>query len=40
MQTNSVGIIDSDYCGDNDTIKFPYINMSKETQFIEKGTRI
>ncbi len=40
MQVNSVGIIDQDYCWDNDTIKFPYINMSKETQTIEAGTRI
>jgi dUTP pyrophosphatase len=40
MQANGVWIIDSDYCGDTDTIKFGYINMSKETQFIEKGTRI
>lgn len=40
MQVNGVGIIDSDYCGDTDTIKFAYINMSKETQVIEKWTRI
>ncbi|MFK7780692.1 MAG: hypothetical protein QM490_06345 [Candidatus Gracilibacteria bacterium] len=40
MQTNSVGIIDPDYCGDNDTIKFPYINMSGKKQVIEAGTRI
>lgn len=40
MQVNSVGIIDQDYCWDNDTIKFPYINMSKETQTLEAGTRI
>jgi len=40
MQTNSVGIIDIDYAGDNDTIKFPYINMRKEPVTIEKGERI
>ena len=40
MQTNSVGIIDCDYCGDNDTIKFPFINMRKEPITIEAGTRI
>ncbi|MCP4523150.1 MAG: dUTP diphosphatase [Candidatus Gracilibacteria bacterium] len=40
MQVNSVGIIDQDYCGDEDTTKFAYINMSKEVQVIEKGTRI
>lgn len=40
MQVNSVWIIDRDYCGDNDTIKFPYINMRKEAVTIEAGTRI
>lgn len=40
MQTNSVGIIDQDYCGENDTIKFPFINMRKEPVTIEAGTRI
>ena len=40
MQVNSVWIIDQDYCWDDDTIKFAYINMSKEIQTIEKWTRI
>lgn len=40
IQTNSVGIIDQDYCGDNDTIKFPYLNMKNEEVIIEAGTRI
>ena len=40
IQTNSVGIVDQDYCGDNDTIKFPYLNMSWKKQFIEAWTRI
>ena len=40
MQTNSVGIIDQDYCGDSDTIKFPFINMRKEPVTIEQGDRI
>jgi len=40
MQTNWVWIIDQDYCWNNDTIKFPYINMSWKTQVIEKWTRI
>ncbi len=40
IQVNSVGIIDQDYCGDNDTIKFPFMNMTKEIQVIEAGTRI
>jgi len=38
--SNSVGVVDNDYCGDNDTIRFSYINMSGKTQIIEKGTRI
>lgn len=40
MQVNSVWIIDQDYCGDEDTIKFAYMNMSKEVQTIQAGTRI
>lgn len=40
MQVNSVGIIDQDYCGDSDTIKFPYINMKNEPITIEKWERI
>lgn len=40
IQVNSIGIIDSDYSWDNDTIKFAYMNLSKEVQKIENGTRI
>lgn len=40
MQVNSVGIIDQDYCWDNDTLKFPYMNMTKEKVVIEAETRI
>jgi dUTP pyrophosphatase len=40
MQVNSVGIIDQDYCGDEDTIKFAYMNMRKEEVRINKGERI
>lgn len=40
MQVNSVWIIDQDYCGDTDTIKFAYMNMSQEIQTIEAWTRI
>lgn len=40
MQVNSIGIVDQDYCGDTDTIKFPYINMKKESVTITKGERI
>ena len=37
---NSVGILDNDYCGDEDTAKFMYLNMTKETVQIEKWDRI
>lgn len=40
IQVNSVWIIDADYSWDNDTIKFPYMNMSWQRQIIEDGTRI
>jgi dUTP pyrophosphatase len=40
MQVNSIGIIDQDYCGDADTVKFAYINMRKEEVVIKKGERI
>lgn len=40
MQVNSIGIIDQDYCGDADTVKFAYINMLKEVVNIKKGERI
>lgn len=40
VQVNSVWVIDNDYCWDNDTIKFPYLNLSKERVVIEAGTKI
>lgn len=40
MQVNGVGIIDQDYCWEEDSIKFGYINMSQKVQHIEKWTRI
>ncbi len=40
VQVNSVWIIDQDYCWDNDTIKFAYMNVSWTDQFIEAWTRI
>ena len=40
MQVNSIGIVDQDYCGDTDSIKFPYMNMRKEEVIIKKGERI
>lgn len=40
MQVNSIGIIDQDYCGDADSVKFAYMNMKKEEVTIKKGERI
>ncbi len=40
IQTNSVGLIDWDYCWDDDTIKFPYFNISNKDAIIKIGDRI
>lgn len=40
IQVNSGGVIDHDYCGDGDTIKFPFLNLRDEPVTVEKGTRI
>lgn len=37
---NSVWVIDNDYCGNDDTLKFQYLNLTKEKVIIEKWTRI
>lgn len=39
-QTNSVWVIDNDYCWDNDTIKFPYLNNTWEEVTISPWERI
>ena len=39
-QTNSVWVIDNDYCWDNDTIKFPYLNNSWKEVTISPWERI
>jgi dUTPase len=36
MQVNSIGIVDQDYSGETDTVKFPYMNMRKEEVIIKK----
>lgn len=36
----SIGIIDSDFCGDDDEFKFLVQNFTKKSVTIEKGTRI
>ena len=40
IQVNSCGIIDNDYCWDNDTIKFPFLNMRSESITLNVGERI
>lgn len=40
IQTNSVWIIDQDYCWENDTIKFPFLYLGTDEIFIPKDTRI
>ena len=37
---NGVGVIDQDYCGDEDEIKLSVINFSKKNVIVEKGERI
>lgn len=39
IQANSIGVIDSSYCGDDDIWKFPAIELKGDT-FIPAGTRI
>jgi dUTP pyrophosphatase len=40
MMVNSVGIIDQDYCGETDTNKFAYINMTDAPVTVPAGERI
>ncbi len=40
IQVNSCWIIDQDYCWDNDTIKFPFMNMRKEPVTLKYWERI
>lgn len=40
MVANSVGIIDQDYCGDNDELGLQVLNFTKELVTVEKGERI
>jgi dUTP pyrophosphatase len=37
---NGIGLIDNDYCGDNDEWLFPIINFTDKDVKIEKGTRL
>ena len=40
MQTNNMGIIDNEYCGNDDIWKFPVINMGEKISNIKVGERI
>ncbi len=40
MMAQSVGIIDTDYCGEEDEIKIQAYNFTDETVTIERGSRI
>lgn len=40
MVANSIGIIDQDYCGEEDEIKLQVLNFSKEPVKVERGERI
>ncbi len=37
---NGIGIIDPDFCGDEDEFKFLVQNFTKKTVVVEKGTRV
>lgn len=38
--TNGIGVIDRDYCGENDEIKLQVLNYTQEDVIVEKGERI
>lgn len=40
IPANGVGVIDQDYCGDNDEIKAPFFNSSDISVIVEKGERV
>ena len=37
---NGIGVIDSDFCGDEDEFKFVVQNFTKKAVTVEKGTRV
>lgn len=39
VMVNSVGIIDQDYCGNDDEISLPMININDYDSYLKKGTR-
>ena len=40
LQANSIGLIDQDYCGENDFWMMPAVFLGKEEKKIKKGTRL
>lgn len=40
LHGNGVGVIDSDFCGNEDEIRSPYFNFSKEPVTVSRGERI
>ena len=40
IPANGIGLIDQDYCGDDDELCFPVINFTNQEIKIEKGTRL
>jgi len=37
---NGIGIIDQDYCGPADEVKYQAVNITKETVIVERGERV
>jgi dUTP pyrophosphatase len=40
MKANGVGVIDQDYCGDNDEIQAQFYNFTHQPVTVERGERI
>lgn len=40
VMPNSIGVVDQDYCGDEDEIKIPVLNMGDSFAKVNKGERI
>lgn len=40
LMSNSIGVIDWDYCGENDVIKIPVVNLRPEPVTVLKGEKI
>jgi len=40
LKPHSIGVIDQDYCGENDELKIQVYNFTKETTTVERGEKI